>query len=342
MRAPFTIPVAALFVAASAASAQTPVPPPPGPAAAPIQAGPIADCDRLAAHPLDPDRRAAAGVMIEAIDPAAALAACEAATAAEPATARLWFQWARALEAAGREGDAAERYQRAAGLGSVAAMANFGLMLIEGRGVSADLPAGIDWIRRAADRAYPPAQVSLGSLHEDGRGVPRDDAEAARWYRRAADAGDPSGQNAIAWMLELGRGVPQDEAEAERYYRLSAAQNYAEALNNLAWFLNARGREPEEARALATRAFEAQPDNPAFADTLAAVLINQGYPAEALPLAEFATEQEPGNAEYHERRGDALWGVERGADARAAWQRAIELATSDAQRRRLQQKIERR
>ncbi|MBL8836815.1 MAG: tetratricopeptide repeat protein [Alphaproteobacteria bacterium] len=340
MRAPFALPLAALAVAATAASAQTPVPPP---AAAPAQAptGPAADCDRLAAHPLDPDRRAAAGVMMEAIDPAAALAACEAATAAEPAAARLWFQWARALEAAGRDADAAERYRRAAQFGSVAAMSNLGLMLMEGRGVATDVPAGIEWIRRAAERAYPPAQVSLGSLHEDGRFLQRSDAEAARWYRSAADAGDPSGQNAIAWMLEQGRGVARDEAEAERYYRLAAEQNYAEALNNLAWFLNARGREPEEARAFATRAFEAQPDNPAFADTLAAVLIDQGYPAEALPLAQFAAEQEPGNAEYHERRGDALWGIERGADARAAWQRALELATSDTQRRRLQQKIER-
>ena len=336
--AAFVVVIAAALARAAAAQApaQAPVPPPPQ------AAGPAAECDRLAAHPLDPERTVPRGVMIDAIDQSAALAACSAAAEAAPAVARLWFQWARALEAAGRDGDAAQRYERAAGLGSVAAMANYGLMLIEGRGAPENLQGGIEWIRRAADRNYPPAQVSLGSLTEDGRGVAQDIAEAARWYRRAAEAGDPSGQNAIAWMLEQGRGVERDEEEAERFYRLAAGQNYAEAMNNLAWFLNARGRNPDEARTLATRAFEAQPDNPAFADTLAAVLIRQGYPAEALPLAEFAAEQEPDNAEYHERRGDALWGVERAADARAAWTRALALNPPEGQRRRLQQKLERR
>ena len=170
---------------------------------------------------------------------------------------------------------------------------------------------------------------------------PQDAAEAARWYRRAAEAGDPSGQNALAWMLEDGSGVPKDEDEAERLYRLAVGQNFPDAMNNLAWFLYARNRAPEEARELATRAFAAQPDNPAFADTLAAILIRQGFPAESMALVDFAAAQEPNNPDYHERRGDALWGVERRDDARAAWNRALELTQSDAQRRRIAGKLAR-
>jgi TPR repeat protein len=320
-----------------------PIPPPPGPAqtSPPPALTPAAECDQLAAHPLDP-QRTAPGVLIEQIDQRRAAAACEAAVALEPANARLWFEWARVLDAAGLDTQAFERYRRAAELDSVAAMANLGLMLLDGRGIDAvDIPGAVTWIRRAAERDYPPAQVSLGSLYADGRGVAEDAAAAARWYRRAAEAGDPSGQNALAWMLEEGSGVPKDDDEAERFYRLSVAQNFPDAMNNLAWFLYTRQRSPEEARDLATRAFAAQPDNPAFADTLAAILIRTGFPAESMALVDFAVAQEPNNPDYHERRGDALWGVERRDDARAAWNRALELTQSDAQRRRLEAKIAR-
>jgi TPR repeat protein len=286
-------------------------------AAAPLQAQPlkprVQDCDRLAAHPLDP-QRTAPGVLIEQIDRDRAAAACEAAVGLEPTNARLWFEWARVLDAGGLDSQAFERYRRAAELDSVAAMANFGLMLLDGRGVDrADVDGAVGWIRRAAERNSPPAQVSLGSLYADGRGVPQDAAEAARWYRRAAEAGDPSGQNALAWMLEDGSGVPKDEDEAERLYRLAVGQNFPDAMNNLAWFLYARNRAPEEARELATRAFASQPDNPAFADTLAAILIRQGFPAEARRF-DFAVAQEPNNPGYHSAAATRQWGVERRDD----------------------------
>jgi TPR repeat protein len=281
-------------------------------------------------------------VLIEQIDRDRAVAACEAAVALEPNNGRLWFEWARALDAGGADTQAFEHYRRAAELDSIAAMANFGLMLLDGRGVdTADIPGAVTWIRRAAERNYPPAQVSLGSLYADGRGVAQDAAEAARWYRRAAEAGDPSGQNALAWALESGSGVTQDDDEAERFYRLAVAQNFPDAMNNLAWFLYARNRALDEARDLATRAFAAQPDNPAFADTLAAILIHQGFPEESMALVDFAVAQEPNNPDYHERRGDALWGVERRDEARAEWNRTLELTPSDAQRRRIMEKLAR-
>src|SRR5262249_34879167 len=141
--------------------------------------------------------------------------------------------------------------------------------------------------------------------------------------------------------LESGSGVTEDDDEAERFYRLAVAQNFADAMNNLAWFLYARNRALDEARDLATRAFAAQPDNPAFADTLAGILIHQGCPEESMALVDFAVAQEPNNPDYHERRGDALWGVERRDDARTEWNRALELTPSEVQRRRIMEKLAR-
>jgi len=66
----------------------------------------ITECDRLAAHPNDPDR-VTAGVSERAVDTAAAIPACQAAVAADPANGRLNYQLARTLGYAGRGKEAA-------------------------------------------------------------------------------------------------------------------------------------------------------------------------------------------------------------------------------------------
>jgi len=52
------------------------------------------ECDRLAAHPLDP-HKVGVGVSQSGVDLAAAIPACEAAVAADPANPRLRYQLAR-------------------------------------------------------------------------------------------------------------------------------------------------------------------------------------------------------------------------------------------------------
>jgi hypothetical protein len=66
----------------------------------------VTDCDRLAAHPSDPDR-VTTGVPERSVDTAAAIPACQAAVAADPANGRLNYQLARALGYAGRGAEAA-------------------------------------------------------------------------------------------------------------------------------------------------------------------------------------------------------------------------------------------
>jgi hypothetical protein len=66
----------------------------------------VTECDRLAAHPSDPDR-VSAGVPERAVDTAAAITACQAAVAADPTNGRLNYQLARALGYAGRGKEAA-------------------------------------------------------------------------------------------------------------------------------------------------------------------------------------------------------------------------------------------
>ncbi len=72
----------------------------------------VTDCDRLAAHPSDPDKLTA-GVASGEVDLPRAIAACQASVAASPKDPRQNYQLARVLGYAGR-GDEATPYREAA------------------------------------------------------------------------------------------------------------------------------------------------------------------------------------------------------------------------------------
>ncbi len=156
-------------------------------AASPVRAdaAPAADCDRLAAHPDDPDR-AAPGVAQADVDTAAAIAACTAAVAADPANGRLNYQLARALGYAGRGAEAGP-YRAAA--------------------VAAE---------------HRQALFVVGYLHLLGlNGAPRDVCLAGDLIRRSALAGRQAGLIGFPhWALAgrfAGCAVPLDRAELRRF-----------------------------------------------------------------------------------------------------------------------------
>ena len=85
------------------------------------------------------------------------------------------------------------------------AQSNYGLALMQGKGVPRDEKAAVDWFVRAVDQGDPDVQL-LGLCYQDGRcGVLIDDAEAARWYMRAADSGDAGAGRARRHVQEGGR-----------------------------------------------------------------------------------------------------------------------------------------
>jgi hypothetical protein len=117
--------------------------------------GSVTECDRLAAHPSDPDKLTI-GVTQQALLAAGAdraIAACEAAVAADPENPRLNYQLARSLGYSGR-GNEAQRYRDKAVAGD-----------------------------------YPQALFVVGFVHLTGQGAPKDPCKAAPLIRRSALAG---------------------------------------------------------------------------------------------------------------------------------------------------------
>ncbi|MBA4748341.1 MAG: hypothetical protein H2056_06480 [Sphingopyxis sp.] len=145
----------------------------------------VTDCDRLAAHPSDPDR-VTAGVPESKVDTAAAIPACHAAVAADPANGRLNYQLARALGYAGRGKEAAP-YRQAA--------------------VKAD---------------YPQALFVVGYIHLLGlNDAPKDACRAGELIRRSALKGRHAGLVGFPhWSLQgafTGCSVAQDKSEMKGF-----------------------------------------------------------------------------------------------------------------------------
>lgn len=212
---------------------------------------PVHECDRLAAHPDDP-QKVADGVVFEAIETERAIGACEAALTEFPGTPRFEFQLGRTLDAAGQENLAVDHYRVAAEQGHPAAQHSLFLSYAEGTGVDQDPAEAAKWLERAAVQGVVPAQTSLGLAYSRGFGVAQDDTRAAEWFRKAAEGGSAHAQGYLADAYSEGRGVPQDYTEAIKWLRKSEEQGLPEAQNDLAiLYWSGLGTAQDQSKALA-------------------------------------------------------------------------------------------
>jgi hypothetical protein len=130
-----------------------------GPASGALEADPVADCDRQAAHPEDPGR-VTPGVERKDIDLPAATAACERAVAAAPSNARVRYQYARLLFYGEQNARAVEEMRRAADAGYAQAQFVFGTFVARGRpGAPADICVAEHYWRHSAAGGRQAARV---------------------------------------------------------------------------------------------------------------------------------------------------------------------------------------
>jgi uncharacterized protein len=195
---------------------------------------PTAECDRLAASPLDSGRpKNSAGVELSKIPVVAARSACEEAMRRSPQVARFPFQAARIAIARGDYAAARELYEKASALGSSLAMYSLGLLYSEGNIVPLDYAEARRWYAKAVTLKSAFAMADLATLYERGLGGPKDTAEAFRLYRGAAAAGDQVSMAKVGEFYEAGLGVRQDYAQAINWYRKSADRGDADAMRQL-------------------------------------------------------------------------------------------------------------
>src|SRR5262249_17689716 len=168
------------------------------------QNAPLNDCDQLAAHPNDPQRKAT-GIPLSKIDANTAIPACEAAVSQYPNDTQLNYQLGRAYVSAKNYQTAIDQFRKAAEQGYAPAQQNLGVMYTRGLGVTKDDAEAVSWYRKAAEQGYAPAQTDLGTMYLKGQGVAQDDAQAVSWYRKAADQGYGPAEGILFGLNASGR-----------------------------------------------------------------------------------------------------------------------------------------
>ncbi|WP_372730964.1 hypothetical protein [Novosphingobium sp.] len=124
----------------------------------------VNDCDRLAANPSDP-KKLAPGVADASLDSSMAVAACDAATVKFPGTARLDYQYGRALYLDGELNAALPLLASSAEKGYAAAKAMLGDVYLEGLADQPqDFGAAYSFYKEASTGGYVPAAAQAKEL----------------------------------------------------------------------------------------------------------------------------------------------------------------------------------
>lgn len=211
----------------------------------------IATCDRLAAHPTDPDRPAdvTGNFDIHDADIPVALKACKAAAASPNAPRRIWMELGRAYEFNRQIAEAADAYRKAAEAGSASAMTGLGVLLIKGEGLKKNIAEGRMLIEKAASAGDVDAMGNLAALYGAGIGGKVDFVMARKWYARAVKANSSEAMYQLGLMTQDGDGGPKDDVAAKALFEKAAALDHADALERLGAYAEAGRAGEKDAKA---------------------------------------------------------------------------------------------
>ncbi|HAJ47852.1 MAG TPA: hypothetical protein DCL54_14860 [Alphaproteobacteria bacterium] len=88
--------------------------------------------------------------------------------------------------------------------GHVGSMVFLGIVLLDGVHGPQDIPAGVVWVRKAADAGHSEGEFLLGMCLAEGTGMERDLEQAIVWLRRAADKGHEEASFIFAELARRG------------------------------------------------------------------------------------------------------------------------------------------
>ena len=138
--------------------------------------------------------------------------------------------------------EAAEWFRKGAEKGSSRSQVNYGLALVNGRGVPVNEAEGLKWIEKSAAQGQPHAFYVQGLFFYHGTaGHPQDYAKALPLLEKAADDDHAGAENTLGVMYEQGLGVGIDLAKAEAWYRKAAEQGEPKAMSSLGQILGPDG-----------------------------------------------------------------------------------------------------
>lgn len=124
-------------------------------------------------------------------------------------------------------------FGRACDGGHARACFNLGVMLSDGIGGAADLPAACQRLSRACDLGWAAGCYNFGNMAMEARGGGRDDTQARMAHERACREGIAQACNSLAILFESGRGGRADLARAKQLYQTACDGGASTACDNL-------------------------------------------------------------------------------------------------------------
>ncbi len=155
-----------------------------------------------------------------------------------------------------------------------------------------------------------------------------------------AKATEPSRLNR-EFYFQLGSAYERtgDYAQAEKYFEkcLEVSPDFDEAMNYLGYMWAEHGLKLDRALELIEKAVKAEPENPAYLDSLGWVLFKLNRPEEALPkiLKAIELNREP-DATLYDHLGDVYATLNQPDKAREAWQKSLSIENSDLVKKKLE------
>lgn len=208
-------------------------------------------CDRLAAHPSDPDRPAdVKGVAsIVASDIPTAIKFCRNAA---NSNRRHMFELGRAYEANGQTQEAIAAYRKAADKGSTSAMTSLASLTSKGSSDTKSDGQTRKMFERAAKAGDPLAMNNIGMAYATGDGVPKDPVKARELFTKAAEADSTEAMFNLALMTSEGDGGPKNEAAARALFEKAAARDHVGAMERAGEYALAGRGGPKDENAAKT------------------------------------------------------------------------------------------
>ena len=99
----------------------------------------------------------------------------------------------------------------------------YGIVLEEGRGVTADPNQGFHLIQESSDKKYGPALYEIAVARLQGKHLDKDPDKGMELMQTAAKLGSQAAQLFLGQAYEKGDGIPLDLQKSRQYFRLCAA-----------------------------------------------------------------------------------------------------------------------
>ncbi len=189
------------------------------------------------------------------------------------------------------------------------------------------------------DPARPePLAAAAEALRMEGRY-----ADAASTYSQAITRAEALG--AVPWTLYFERGICRQEAgdwpgaQADLEHAVQLAPDQPMVLNYLAYSWAEHHEHLDRAREMLERAVAINPNDGSVVDSLGWVMLRQGDSAGAVKQLERAVELEPEDPVINGHLGDAYLAAGRKREAEFQWRRALTLKPKDADKARIEAKL---